>query len=131
VLFMLTTSFSQDLYKRFLNPAADDARVLHVARLATLASGTLGVLLAVFSADLVETLKIFYALLGVSLFVPVLAGLYVPRATTRSALVSVVAGVTGMLVVQLTTSGAGYGMLGPAPAGLLAAALGWALALVV
>jgi len=39
--------------------------------------------------------------------------------------------VTGMLVVQLTTGGAGYGMLGPAPAGLLAAALGWALALVV
>lgn len=131
VLFMLTTSFSQDLYKRFLNPAADDTRVLRVARLATLVSGTLGVLLAVFSADLVETLKIFYALLGVSLFVPVLAGLYVPRATTRSALVSIVAGVTGMLVVQLTTGGAGYGMLGPAPAGLLAAALGWALALVV
>jgi len=43
VLFMLTTSLSQDLYKRFLNPEASDARVLTVARLATLVSGALGV----------------------------------------------------------------------------------------
>ena len=32
ILFMLSTSLSQDLYKRFINPAADDKRVLLVAR---------------------------------------------------------------------------------------------------
>ena len=34
ILFMLATSLSQDLYKRFLQPDADDREVLMVARLA-------------------------------------------------------------------------------------------------
>jgi SSS family solute:Na+ symporter len=42
VLFMLTTSLSQDFYRRFINPAADDRRVLRVARWTAVASGTLG-----------------------------------------------------------------------------------------
>jgi SSS family solute:Na+ symporter len=125
VLFMLTTSFSQDLYKRFMNPAADDARVLLVARLATVVSGAAGVALAVYSENLVNTLKIFYALLGVSLFVPILTGLFVRRATADAAMAAIVGGVGGMLVVQGATGGAGYGLLGPAPAGILAAAIAW------
>src|SRR5437773_8935445 len=39
VLLMLTTSLSQDLYKRFLAPDATDARVLAIARWATPVSG--------------------------------------------------------------------------------------------
>jgi SSS family solute:Na+ symporter len=131
VLFMLTTSFSQDLYKRFINPAADDARVLTVARLATVVSGVLGVGLALASEDLVETLKIFYALLGVGLFVPVIAGLYVPRTTTTGALAAIIGGVAGMLIVQGVTGGGGFGLLTPAPAGLLAASAAWALSLLI
>jgi SSS family solute:Na+ symporter len=131
VLLMLTTSLSQDLYKRFLNPSATDNRVLAVARWATVVSGAIGVALAVVSEDLVETLKIFYALLGVSLFVPLVAGLYVRRTTTGGALASIAAGVAGMMVVQLATGGAGWGVLTPAPAGLLAAAAAWAISLVI
>ncbi len=130
VLFMLTTSFSQDLYKRFVNPAADDTRVLLVARLATVVSGALGVWLALYFGDLVETLKIFYALLGVSLFVPIMAGLYVRRTNADAAIAAILGGVGGMLVVQGATGGAGIGLLGPAPAGLLAAVLGWAISMV-
>lgn len=129
VLFMLTTSFSQDLYKRFINPAADDNRVLRVARLATVVSGALGVWLALYFGDLVETLKIFYALLGVSLFVPIMAGLYVRRTNADAAIAAILGGVGGMLVVQGATGGAGIGLLGPAPAGLLAAVLGWSISL--
>jgi SSS family solute:Na+ symporter len=129
VLFMLTTSFSQDLYKRFLHPAADDRRLLLVARLATVVSGGLGVLLAVSSEDLVQTLTIFYALLGVSLFVPIVAGLYTRRTNADAAMASILGGVGGMLVVQGATDGAGYGLLGPAPAGLLMAVVGWACSL--
>jgi len=129
VLFMLTTSFSQDLYKRFVNPAADDTRVLLVARLATVVSGALGVWLALYFGDLVETLKIFYALLGVSLFVPIMTGLYVRRANADAAIAAIVGGVGGMLVVQGATGGTGIGLLGPAPAGLVAAALGWTISM--
>ena len=37
ILFMLATSLSQDLYKRFLQPDADDRELLLIARLASLA----------------------------------------------------------------------------------------------
>jgi len=121
VLFMLTTSLSQDLYKRFVNPAASDARVLQVARVTTVVSGTLSVGLAVVSRSIVDTLTIFYTLLTVSLFVPMLAGLYIARARTPHALAAIGAGVAGMLAVQITTGGRGWGVLTPALVGLSAA----------
>jgi SSS family solute:Na+ symporter len=129
VLFMLTTSLSQDLYKRFINPAASDARVLTIARLATVVSGVLGVGLALLSEDLVQTLSIFYALLGVSLFVPVVAGLYVRRSNADAALAAIVGGVGGLLAVQGATGGRGFGLLGPSPAGLVCAIAAWIISI--
>ena len=77
---MLSTSLSQDLYKRFVNPTASDAQVLRVARAAALLGGLGGVLLAVQFVNVIAALSIFYSLLGVSLFVPIVAGLYFERA---------------------------------------------------
>jgi SSS family solute:Na+ symporter len=130
-LFMLTTSLSQDLYKRFFNPSATDAQMLLAVRLATIGSGILGVLLAWTSEDVINTLTIFYTLLSVGLFVPIVGGLYVPRTTNRGALLSVVAGLTAMLTVQLASGGAGFGLLTPAVAGLGTALLTWAAALIL
>ena len=83
VLLMLTTSLSQDLYKRFIAPEAGDAQVLSVARWATLVSGALGVALAITSASIVQVLTLFYTLLTVTLFVPIVAGLYSARTDAR------------------------------------------------
>ena len=128
-LFMLTTSLAQDLYKRFINPSASDDRILTVARWTTVASGALGVALAWVSEDVSRTLTIPYTLLGVSLFVPIVAGLYVPRTTNAGALLSIAAGVSGMLVVDAATGGAGWGVVTPALAGLTGALGAWALSL--
>jgi SSS family solute:Na+ symporter len=130
VLFMLSTSLSQDLYKRFVNPAASDARVLQVARATTVVSGMLGIGLAILSRSIVDTLTIFYTLLTVSLFVPILAGLYVPRARTPHALAAIGAGLIGMLAVQLATGGRGWGVLTPALVGLAAAIAAFLVVLV-
>jgi solute:Na+ symporter, SSS family len=124
-LFMLTTSLSQDLYKRFLNPAADDRRVLAVTRGAAIGCGTIAVALAIVSPTIIGVIGIFYGLLGVSLFVPVLAGLYIRGAGTPEALASIACGVTTMVAVQLTKGGAGVFGLTPALAGLAAASLGF------
>jgi SSS family solute:Na+ symporter len=126
VLFMLTTSLSQDLYKRFVAPAADEARVLLVARLTTIVAGALGTAIAIVSPTVIGVLSIFYTLLGVSLFVPILGGLFVPRAGTREALGAITAGVAVMLAVHLSTAGRGYGWLSPALVGLLAASAAFA-----
>ena len=128
-LFMLTTSLSQDLYKRFVNPLASDDRVLRVARWTTLVSGVLGSALAIASASIVETLTIFYTLLRVSLFVPVVAGLSVRRTSNAGALASIVTGVCVMLIVQTATGGHGWGVLTPALAGLAGTIVAWAISL--
>ena len=46
---MLTTSLSQDLYKRFVNPGADDRRMLLVTRATAVVGGALAVALAILS----------------------------------------------------------------------------------
>jgi solute:Na+ symporter, SSS family len=127
VLFMLTTSLSQDLYKRFVNPSATDEGVLLVARCTTVVAATLGVALAIVLGSVVEALTIFYTLLSVSLFVPMLAGLYVPRASTREALASIGCGVGAMLLVQFGTGGRGIAGFTPAFVGILSAAIGFSI----
>jgi SSS family solute:Na+ symporter len=102
ILFMLATSLSQDLYRQFVNPRADDRTILRVARLAAVAGGALGVVLAIQLPTVISALSIFYTLLGVSLFVPVVAGLYVRAAGTPEAVAAIVAGVSFVLAVQLS-----------------------------
>jgi SSS family solute:Na+ symporter len=128
-LFMLTTSVAQDLYKRFVNPAADDRRMLRVTRVAAVVCGTLAVAVAIVSPTIVGVMGVFYALLGVSLFVPILAGLFVRRAGTPEALAAIAAGVAVMLAAQLTRGAAGVFGLSPALAGILAAMAGFAIVL--
>ena len=100
ILFMLATSLSQDLYKRFLKPSASDAELLRVARAASVAGGIGGVLLALRLPTVIDALAIFYTLLGVSLFVPVVGGLYTRRAGTPEALASIAAGIGGALTMR-------------------------------
>src|SRR5437763_127539 len=66
ILFMLATSLSQDLYKRFVNPAATDRQVLRVARAASAFGGVAAIGVASLSKSVVDALSIFYTLLAVS-----------------------------------------------------------------
>jgi solute:Na+ symporter, SSS family len=125
VLFMLTTSLSQDLYKRFIDPGADDRRTLLVTRCTAIVAGVIGIALAIAAQGVIDVLTFFYTLLTVSLFVPVVSGLYGPRASTAQALSAMGAGVACMIAVQLGTAGHGFGRVTPALAGLLAALAGF------
>jgi len=129
VLFMLTTSLAQDLYKRFVSRRADEQQVQLVARITTVLAGAIATAVAIVSPTVIGVLTIFYTLLGVSLFVPLLGGLYVRRAGTREALAAIAAGVGGMLFVHLATAGKGYGPLTPALIGLAAALAAFLLVL--
>jgi solute:Na+ symporter, SSS family len=131
VLLMLTTSLSQDLYKRYVAPQSSDAQVLRIARIATVASSVLGVGIAVASRSIVDVLTIFYTLMSVSLFVPVVGGLFVRRTNTASALAAIISGVTAMLVNPVATGGRGWGMITPALGGLVAALAAWTAALLL
>jgi len=122
ILFMLATSFSKDLYKRFVNPGADDRRMLAVARAATLAGSALAIGVALGVAkDVVDALGIFYTLLSVSLFVPLIAGLYVRRGDSAAALAAIAAGVGIVAGLQFGNNGAPIGVWTPAMLGIAAA----------
>jgi SSS family solute:Na+ symporter len=127
ILFMLSTSMSKDLYKRFLKPDATDSQVLFVARAAAVAGGIAGVILAVLLETIQGALTIFYSVIAVSLFIPVVAGLAGRRGGAPEALASIAAGLATLLCVHLATDGAGYGILPPSLFGLFAASAGFLL----
>ncbi len=119
ILFMLSTSLSQDLYRRFVNPGASDVTVLKVARWAAVGGGVAGVLLAVVSPTVIGALSVFYSVLSVSLFMPLLAALFIPSARTPEVLSAIGAGVVALVAVRAGLVAPG---VTPATAGLLASA---------
>lgn len=126
VLFMLSTSLSQDLYRSFLSPNATDRRILQVARGAAVAGGTAGVLLAILSPTIIAALSVFYGLLGVTLFVPVVAGLHLRRTGAPEALASIGAGIAVDVAMRLAGV-TRIGLVTPEVAGICAAAVGFTL----
>jgi solute:Na+ symporter, SSS family len=128
VLFMLATSLSQDLYKRFLNPAATDRQVLGVARAASVFGGAAAVLVAFLSKTVIDALSVFYTLVSVCLFVPIVAGLYMRRPRALDALAAIAGGVAAVVAAQLWNGGKPLGIFTPAMCGLAAAVIAFALA---
>ena len=124
ILFMLSTSLSQDLYRRFVRSSATDSDILRVACWAAVCGGALGTSLAIVSESIAGALSFFYTLLTVSLFVPVIAGLYLRRLSAPEAVASIASGVTLAAVIQIASAGRGLAGLTPAMFGLGGAALG-------
>ena len=126
ILFMLSTSLAEDIYRRFVRPDATDGEVLRMARIAAVAGGTAGIGLAIVLPSVIGSLSIFYTLLSVSLFVPVVVGLYTRGPGTAAALAAMTGGVAGVLVVRsgIVPDAA---WVTPYTMGLVAAAVGYAL----
>ena len=121
VLFMLTTSLSQDFYKRFVNAGASDGEVLRITRITAVIAGALGVLVAIIAEDVVDALSIFYTLMAVGLFVPILAGLFTRRPSPGGALAAIVTGVLIVGGLQVATGDARIAGFTPAMLGLVGA----------
>ena len=128
VLLMLSTTAARDLYKGFLNPRASDAAVLRVARLSAVAGAVCGLALALYFRSILDALAIFYSLLTVVLFVPVVAALHARQTRRTEGLASVVLGVPVLATVHFATDGDGYGVITPTLAGVLAGATAFAAA---
>ena len=128
VLFMLATSLSKDLFKRFVQPDASDAQVLRVARMAALLGGGIGVLLALVLPSVIGALSIFYAVMGVCLFVPLVAGLYTRRPAIPEALAACGVGVVTLVGVELAGLSEISLLMNSSLIGIVASAVGFGLA---
>ncbi|HEX6210401.1 MAG TPA: sodium:solute symporter family protein [Methylomirabilota bacterium] len=128
ILFMLATSFGQDLYRRLLKPAASERQVLAAARWAAVAGGAGGILLALVVPTIVEALRVFYGVLTVALFVPVAVGVASQGPRAGSAVAGMTAGLAAMLLAYALGGSGGVWGLAPSTCGLAASALGFAAA---
>jgi SSS family solute:Na+ symporter len=131
ILFMLSTSLSKDLYKRFIRPDASDAQVLTVARWAAVGGGALGVLLAVVLGSIITAISIFYALMAVCLFVPLVAGLYTRLAGVPEVMAACGVGVVTLISVELAGLSGSSTLLNPSALtvllGIVASAVAFAV----
>lgn len=131
VLFMLATSLARDLYAAHIHPAATQEDQLRVVRLAAVAAGVAGVLIAIWAGSIVSSLQVFYSVLSAGLFVPVIAGVFLPSAGRAHARASMLAGALTTVGLQATRGAAGVAGLAPVVWGLLASGAALALALIV
>jgi SSS family solute:Na+ symporter len=122
ILFMLATSLSEDLWRRFVRPDATDSEVLRTARIAAVAGGGVGIALALALPSVIGALAVFYTLLSVSLFVPLVAGLYSRQPGSSEAIAAILAGVAA--VVAAKAAGVpGSGLTSPYVLGLAVSSL--------
>ena len=111
---MLTTSLSRDLYQTFIEPGATEERVLSVSRIAGVLAGIAGIIFAALLPDVITALTIFYSILSVALFVPLLAGLYSSKPTANGALITILTSISVMVVIHILTDGTGIADISPA-----------------
>ena len=128
ILFMLSTAISKDVYKRHVNPAASDAQLLRVARVAAAAGGAAGVALSLLVGTVLGAVTIFYQVMVVTFFVPIVGGLYLERIDTTAAAASIAAGLSGLLAAHLVITPA-FRWADPVLVGLAAACLAAAAAM--
>ena len=120
VLFMLATSGARDFYRGFVRTSASDTEVLRVARILAVVGCLVGYLLTYVFDSVVSSLTMFYSVMIVTLFAPILGGLFLPHAGRWSALASMLVGVATLITTHVATGGAGYGWMAPSFLGLIA-----------
>ncbi|MEZ5319322.1 MAG: sodium:solute symporter family protein [Vicinamibacterales bacterium] len=123
VLFMLSTSGARDFYKGFFRPHATDADVLRVARWGAVVGALAGYGLTFVFDSVASALTLFYSVMVVTLFAPILGALFLPRGGRWGALASMLVGVMTLVTIQIATKGLGYGWATPAFLGMLASGL--------
>jgi solute:Na+ symporter, SSS family len=123
ILFMLSTSLAVDLYKTFLEPGISEQKLLRVSRITSVAAGILGMALAALLPSIIAAVSIFYGLIAVALFVPVIAGLYSRRLMSAAAITSVISAVTVTVVIMHLTANRGLGLFSPQAIGIATAAV--------
>lgn len=98
-LLASSTLFTNDIYKRFLDPDADDETYTKVSRGFIVVLGLFMIFAAVAIGNVVNALILAYDLLTGAIFVPVFGAFFWKRATWQGALSSIV----GSGVVTLVT----------------------------
>lgn len=111
VLYMITTSFTKDLYKSFINPSVSDEKLIKGGRIVTVLAGVIGIGLAIVLPNVISALSIFYSLMSVSITAPLLFGLFTKKSSAASAIAAAVIGVIVTVGLELFNDNKGIWIL--------------------
>ncbi len=101
LLTMCSSTLSRDVYQRFINPKADDRKMIMVNRIFILVIALLALIFALSKPPLIFTLVVFALGVQVSAFVwPILGAIYFKWFTRQAAFASIL---SGGLVYIITT----------------------------
>ncbi len=125
VLFMIATSLSRDVLEPLFRGKLSDRERLALARRSALGAGALSILLANWFQSILSALSFFYSLLTLTLFVPLVAGLFWRRPGQSVALAAIACSL-GAAGIALLAGGGAEGWLPPVPVGILAGAIVYA-----
>lgn len=126
VLFMITTSAVRDVLEPLKGGRIRDASLLRLARRSAVAFGAAGILLARGFQSVLSALSFFYSLLTVTLFVPLVAGLFWRRPGQRTALAAIACSLFAAALALGNPDSLG-GWISPVPAGIAAGAVVYGL----
>ncbi|MCT8978777.1 sodium:solute symporter family protein [Clostridium sp. CX1] len=119
VLYMLTTSFTNDIYKTFFKPKTTDIELLKLSRYVTFICGVLGVGMSLLLPNIITALSIFYTLMSVSLTAPLLFGIFSNRPTAAAASVSAILGVAVTIILTFGIKVKLFGILNAQTTGMI------------
>ncbi len=111
--------FTNDIYRKYFNPAADDRTLVRVARIATLTMGVFAIATAWLIPNVLDLILYAYTFGAAGIFFPMLGLLFWPRTTASGAFWSMLAGGCSALVWV------GIGE----PLGFAASYMGWVVGL--
>jgi SSS family solute:Na+ symporter len=123
VIYMLSTTGARDIYRALIRPSVSDADMLRVARVIAVAGAMLGLVLTFWYQTVYDALTVFYGVMTVTLFAPILGGLLLPRGGRWAALAAMLVGVATYLAVYFATlHHAGFGWATPSFVGIVTSA---------
>lgn len=111
--------FTNDIYRKRINPAATNQQLLKVARLATVVLGALAIVIAFLVPRVLDLILYAYTFGAAGLFFPMLGLLFWPRTTATGAFWSIALGGSSAIVWTLMGE----------PGGFAASYLGWIVGL--
>lgn len=125
VLFMIATSLSRDVLEPLSRGKLTDRARLALARRSAWGAGALSILLANWFESILSALSFFYGLLTLTLFVPLVGGLFWSR-PGQSVALAAIASSLGAAGLAVLVGGTAESWLPPIPVGILAGAIVYA-----
>lgn len=111
LLTMCSSTLSRDVYQRFVNPKADERRMIMVNRFFILVIALLALIFALYEPPLIFTLVVFALGVQVCAFIwPILGAIYFKWFTRQAVLASIISGGLVYIITTIIDLGATTGI---------------------